>query len=46
MLKGDSPWILQLLNHIDAIMSCTKYDATEDLGVKCTARHCSVYMQE
>ena len=46
MCKCDSEWILELWCDIDAIMRCInlgkyvfKYDVSEDLGVKCTARH-------
>lgn len=39
MFKCDSIWILKLWYHIDGIMRCIKYNITEDLGVKCMARH-------
>lgn len=39
MYKCNSVWILEPWYHIDDIMRCIKYDVTEGLGVKFTARH-------
>lgn len=41
-------WILKPWRHIEDIMSCinlvwTKYDDTDGLDVKCTARHCMLH---